>query len=102
MIIKPEAAHIVFFEAARDFQADIIIARFVENCPGMDFDGEAFKKELDSLLKYLSGKNKAKMIMSTGFWRHPADEAIIEYANDNNLPVVELGDLGEQDVSNSG
>lgn len=86
-----------FFEAARDFQADIIIARFVENCPGTDFDGEAFKKELDSLLKYLSGKNKAKVIMSTGFWRHPADEAIIEYANDNNLPVVELGDLGEQD-----
>ena len=85
------------FKAARDFYADIIIMRFVENCPGNDFDSKIFKKELNSLILYLNSNNKAKIIMSTGFWRHPADESIIEYAHENGFPIVQLGDLGEKD-----
>lgn len=85
------------FEAARDFSADVIIMRFAENCPGNEFDGEVFKEEMESLFSYLDSNKKAKIIMSTPFWHHPADKAIIEYANENKLPIVELSDLGEQD-----
>ena len=31
------------FEAARNFDADVIILRFIENCPGEGFDGDLFR-----------------------------------------------------------
>ena len=58
---------------------------------------ELYDNILDNLFKYLGGGKDTKLIISTGFWRHPADGAIIEYANENDLPLVELGDLGEMD-----
>jgi len=85
------------FENACDFNADIIIARFIENCPANNFESEKFKTELDALLSYLNKSGKAKIIITTGFWRHPGDSAIIEYATEKNLPLIELGDLGEMD-----
>jgi hypothetical protein len=56
-----------------------------------------FKKEFDSILTFLNKSQKAKIILSTGFWRHPGDNVIVEYAKENNLPCVELGDLGERE-----
>lgn len=85
------------YESARDFNADIIITRFVENCAGKDFEPNVFKGEMAKLLNYLNPDNKAKFVMTTGFWHHPGDEAIIEYANENNLPIAILGDLGDDD-----
>lgn len=85
------------YEKARAFNADIIIMRFVENCPGKDFDGAVFKKEMSELLKYLNPSGKAKIIMTTGFWHHPGDSQIIDYGKENGFPVVTLGDLGEDD-----
>lgn len=85
------------YEKAREFDADIIITRFIENCPGKDFDGGIFKKEMSDLLDYLNSSGKAKIIMTTGFWHHPGDGKIIEYANENKLPVIKLGDLGDDD-----
>ena len=85
------------FDNARSFNTDIIIMRFIENCPYADFDGTVFKKELSGLFNYLDPENKAKVILTTGFWKHPGDESIKEYAAENDLPVVYLGDLGEDD-----
>lgn len=85
------------FESAREFDADFIVMRSVENCPIDDFDPKLYKKELDDLLNYLSKSGKAKIVLTTGFWKHPGDEMIIEYGKDKNLPVVYLGDLGEMD-----
>ncbi|MBR4911137.1 MAG: hypothetical protein IKZ47_07465 [Clostridia bacterium] len=85
------------YENARAFCADIIIARFVENCPGKDFDGAVFKKEMSDLLGFLNPTGSAKIIMTTGFWRHPGDSEIIAYAKENKLPVITLGDLGDND-----
>lgn len=85
------------FAAAREFNADIIVMRFVENCPYDGFKADAFKDELGKLLCYLNGTGNAKFIITTGFWRHPGDEAICEFAAENGLPLVELGDLGEED-----
>ena len=85
------------YENARDFAADIIIMRFVENRAGKDFDGPLFKQEMSDLLGYLNPTGKAKIVMTTGFWHHPGDEFIIDYAKENNLPITLLGDLGDDD-----
>lgn len=85
------------YEAAGEFGADIIVMRFVENCPAEDFDSSAFKRELGLLLDCLNKNQKAKIILTTGFWKHPGDSMILEYAKENNLPCVQLGDLGELD-----
>lgn len=85
------------YEAASEFGADIIVLRFIENCTKAEFDGEVFMKSLSELVKYLDKANKAKIIATTGFWKHPGDEYIIKFAKENNLPLINLGDLGEQD-----
>ena len=82
---------------ARDFGADIIIVRFVKNCPFEEFDADIFKQEYGKLVFYLNPNGKAKMIITTGFWRHTADEQIREYAKEQGYPLVELGDLGDDD-----
>lgn len=46
--------------------------------------------------KQLSVREK-EISNTTGFWNHPGDRMIREYAKENNLPCVELGDLGELD-----
>ncbi len=83
------------FEDARSFDADIIVMRFIENCPQNEFNCEIFKRELGELLDYLNKSLKAKVILTTGFWKHPGDKIILEYAKENNLTCIELGDLGE-------
>ena len=85
------------YESARDFAADIIVMRFVENCAGKDFDGDVFKQEMSDLLDYLNPTGNAKIVMTTGFWHHPGDEFIIKHAKENNLPIALLGDLGDDD-----
>ncbi len=85
------------YENARNFDADIIVMRFIENCPQNEFNCEIFKRELGELLDYLNKSSKAKVILTTGFWKHPGDKIILEYAKENNLPCVKLGDLGELD-----
>lgn len=85
------------YTQVREFGADVIIMRFIENSPKADFDGAAFKAGLDKFFAYLDPDKKAKIVMSTGFWRHPGDVAIREYAAERGLPLVELGDLGELD-----
>lgn len=85
------------FQNARDFGADVIVVKFLENCPYDGFDAEVFKRELDALLSYLNPMGKAKIILSTAFWRHPGDQAMAEYAREKALPLVVMGDLGEDD-----
>lgn len=85
------------FESARDFEADIIIVRLIENCTCEEFDTEIFKNEYKKLVDYLNKTGKAKIILTGGFWRHPGDEKIQEIADENGYSYVFLGDLGERD-----
>ena len=85
------------FASARDFNADIIVARFVENCPAVEFGVEIFKKQYAEFIDYLNGTGRAKIILTSGFWKHPADTAICEVACERGCPFVYLGDLGERD-----
>lgn len=85
------------YERAREFDADIIVMRAVENCPGKDFDEGIFLKEYGKLLDFLNPNKKAKIVITTSFWKHPADGMIKEYAKIHSLPLCELDDLGEID-----
>ena len=85
------------YSEAREFGADIIVMRLIENCSGKDFDPDAFKRELHELISYLDSTGKAQVVLTTGFWHHPGDEAIISYGAEHGLPVIILGDLGEDD-----
>lgn len=85
------------FEDAHNFKADIIIMRVVENCPRDNYDGELFHKEYEKFISYLNSIGNARIITTTGFWKHIADNAIRECAQKNNYPLVELNDLGEDD-----
>ena len=86
------------YERARDFGADLIVLRMVENVQKEGYDSLAFARELDALVGYLDGESKAKIIVTTGFWHHPANDALREYARAHGVPCVELCDLGEQDA----
>ncbi len=83
------------YAAASDFGADVIIVRLIENCGGKNFDGDKFKKELMQFIKYLSPEKTPKLIFTTSFWKHPGDKFIEELAEENNSPLVKLGDLGD-------
>lgn len=85
------------YEEARNFGADIIVMRMIENCPGAEFDGETFRKEYKNLIDYLNGTGNAEIICTTGFWKHPGDGDIEKVAKDNGYGFVYLGDLGELD-----
>lgn len=82
------------YEAAREFCADIIVARFVENC-AKDGDPADFREQYRKFIDFIDGTGKAKVIVTTGFWTHPMDDAMRAFAHDRGYPVVELGDLGK-------
>lgn len=85
------------YKIARDFEADIIVMRLGENCPKDDFDKTVFYSEYEKLMEFFFSNKKATFVLTTGFWYHPFDEAVLKLAKDKGLPVVTLGDLGESD-----
>lgn len=85
------------FVSARNFEADIIVMRAVENSPLDGFDGEKFREEYKKLISYLDKSGKAKVIVTTSFWRHAADDEIVKAAMDCGYPYIYLGDMGERD-----
>lgn len=84
------------FKAAREFNADIIVMRLIENCQSKTFDKEVFIREYNKLLSYLTLNVNAKLIITSSFWIHPGDEALSEIAKHINADFVYLGDLGEE------
>ena len=82
------------YAAARDFGADLIILRAVENCPLKDFDADTFAAAYKALIEYLDPAGKADVVLTTSFWPHPADEAIRAVAEEKGYALCELGDLG--------
>lgn len=85
------------YESARDFNADIIVARMVENCPWRDFEPQVFKREYVDFINFLNKSGNAKIILTTSFWRHTADDVIAEVSREKGWPLVVLNDLGEDE-----
>ncbi|MBR5314089.1 MAG: SGNH/GDSL hydrolase family protein [Clostridia bacterium] len=85
------------YEAARNFDADVIIVRLVENCGLSLYDPDKFYNSYKKLISYFNKSGNAKVILTSGFWKHPGDEVIKKVAQDLGYPYVYLGDLGEDD-----
>ncbi|MBQ9860563.1 MAG: SGNH/GDSL hydrolase family protein [Clostridia bacterium] len=88
------------YAAAREFDADIIVVRIVENCDNSQFteeDKEIFVSQLEKLVNYLNADGEAEVMLTTGFWDHLADTGLIAYALKHGCPWVDLNDLGYQD-----
>ena len=83
------------YQTARDFNADVIVVRFVENC-AKDGEAEHFMQEFSRYIDFINGTGKARLIITTAFWKNPYDPVIRAYAEKNGHPLVELGDLGGQ------
>lgn len=84
------------FEKARDFRADLIIMRLIENCAVQNFDSVCFRNEYEKLLHYFNPNGNAKVIITSSFWKHPGDEALEMLSKEKIFDYVFLGDLGEQ------
>lgn len=85
------------YENARNFNADVIVVRLVENCPQTGYEEEEFIAQYGNFINYLNKSGEAEVIVTTGFWKHPAGRYIISYAKREALPLVELEDLGEKE-----
>ena len=85
------------FEPARDFNADIIVMRIMENVPSKDFAPEAFITAYKKFLDFLNGTGKAQVILTTSFWKHPGDANIIQIAEERGYQYIDLGELGEDE-----
>lgn len=94
---KTDDESLPLFEAAAEFCPDIIVMRLIENATVRDEDWGTFKAAFGRLIRYLDRGNKAKVLITTGFWKHAGDGALRQFAEENGLPLVELGDLGELD-----
>jgi len=83
------------FEKARNFNADIIVMRLIENCQSRTFDEEIFVQEYNNLLSYLKMNENARVIITSSFWIHPGDKILERIAQSIGADFVYLGDLGE-------
>lgn len=83
------------FEKAREFEADIIIMRLIENCSSKNLKADIFTNEYTKLLDYLNKGNKAKIIITSSFWKHSGDICLNKIADDISADYIYLGDLGE-------
>lgn len=84
------------YEAVREYEPDYLILRLVENCPAEGFCGQRFERAYEELVDYLRGEH-TRVILTTGFWKHPGDKVILEIAKRRGYPVAYLGELGEQE-----
>ena len=84
------------YAPAREFDADIIVMRLIENCPLEGFDKEIFKEEYLKLIQFLDPEGKAKVILTSSFWKRSGDEVIRQIAEEKEWDFIYLGDLGER------
>ena len=86
-----------YFSKAREFKADTIVMRIIENCDYVSFKNELFYNNYKLFINYLNS-NDAQIILTSGFWKHPGDSDIEAVAKEKGYDFVYLGDLGEDDA----
>lgn len=85
------------WKIARDFQADIVVARIGENvAPETEpFERHPFITPYLKMVEYFSSNPKAKVVATGLFWKSDQMETAVEQAaKEGNYPFVRLNDLG--------
>lgn len=85
------------YSAARNFNADYIIFRLIENVKYDNFNHTVFTEAVRKFLDYLNPGSRAQVIMTTGFWRHTGDVDLVRIAKEDGYALAELGVLGDDD-----
>ncbi len=85
------------FQNAREFGADVIIMRCIENIRMTVQDAELFRREYLAFLDFLNGKKTDQVILTSSFWYHPGDGQILEIGQERGYPYIPINDLGELD-----
>lgn len=86
------------YKQARDFAADIIVMRVIENCSSKSFEKAPFVKTYNEMVSYFGKNENAKIIVTSSFWKHPGDETLQTLSTEKyGGNFVYLGDLGELD-----
>lgn len=73
------------FAKARAFGADLIIFRISENFPRDFCDLPKLKKNYQELISYLNPDKRAKILLTTGFWKREEDLMIRETAKEMDI-----------------
>ncbi len=83
-------------KVSRLFCPDLLIFRLGENISAPKEDAAAkLEKAFSNLISYIAPK---KVVFTTCFWKHgDVDEAIRTVAKRMDMPLAELGDLGDDD-----
>lgn len=87
------------YEAAAEWEPDVIIFRAGENTAESDLDVKGdYVQAIEELMHYFSPNGKAKIIVTELFWPNPKkNEAIEKAAEKLGAEFVRLSDLGMQD-----
>lgn len=84
------------FQPARDFKADIIVVRVIENVSAQNLDKDLCTA-FGQLVDFMNPGN-AKILLTTSFWPHEAKDAILRQAAEKyGWKLLEIGDLGRDD-----
>lgn len=83
------------FSPAREFAPQVIVCRFLENCPKKEMDPAVLRKSIVELLQFLDPEGQAQCLFTSSFWQHPGDPIMQELSREQNAPWVYLGDLGQ-------
>lgn len=84
-----------FYKNARNFDADVIIVKLSANSPIDNFDETRYKESFTALVNYFNKSGKAKIVVATDFFHHPAEAALSAYCCENGLELCVLSDLGD-------
>ena len=85
------------FQGARDYDADVIITKLSANTYPQEYVEALYIEEFGKLVDFLNKSGRAKMIVCTEFFMHPAREALIKFAENRGYSLCDLSDLGSMD-----
>ncbi len=82
------------YKKQRDFDADVIVMRIIENCDRHMLETEDFGLHYKRCADFFNKSKKAKIICTGSFWQNDLGDAIIErIAGENGWPFVSLRSL---------
>lgn len=83
-------------EGARNFNADVIIVKLLENCFAIgDFVPEAFEREYPKFIEFLNPKGTKNIIAINAMYRTAADETFKKTAADNGYIFLDNSYLSD-------
>ena len=86
------------YKKARDFGADIIIARLGGNADREKFGEHDFSEGFADMIRFFDPAGRAQIIVADMFWESPKIDGLIRKAcDDNGWEFVHIGDLGAMD-----